>query len=103
MPSTTTTTISTKPLTPARRRRPLTNTNTDELCATDSWLGKWIYRFNLWTGLYMLNPYERFIFHLVGWFAFTVSMLYLYVFWKGFVEGFHHGGGIFEPADAVLA
>lgn len=72
-----------------RRRRPLTNTNTDDLCATEhSVIGKWIYRFNLWTGLYMLNPYERFIFHVVGWFAFVVSMLYLYVFWKGFVEGF---------------
>ena len=58
------------------------------LCSNDSVLGKWIYRFNLWTGLYMLNPYERIVAHLVGWFSFTVSLLYVYVFWKGFFEGF---------------
>ncbi|VEU44945.1 unnamed protein product [Pseudo-nitzschia multistriata] len=73
-----------------RRKRPLTNTNTDKLCQNGSVLSKWIYRFNLWTGLYMLNPYERFVFHLVGWFSFTVSLLYVYVFWKGFIEGFRH-------------
>mmetsp|Transcript_16150 Transcript_16150/g.36959 ORF Transcript_16150/g.36959 Transcript_16150/m.36959 type:complete len:102 (+) Transcript_16150:120-425(+) len=71
-----------------RRRRPLTNTNTDMLCSNDSIFSKWMYRFNLWTGLYMLNPYERIVFHLVGWFSCTVSLLYVYVFWKGFAEGF---------------
>jgi hypothetical protein len=95
--TTTTTTAATSPVVrgpsmKSRRhpRRPLTNTNTDDLsCSKDSWwLNLWMYRFNLWTGLYMLNPYERLIFHLVGWFAFIVSMLYIYVFWKGFVEGF---------------
>jgi hypothetical protein len=40
----------------------------------------------------MLNPYERFMFHLVGWFAFIVSLLYVYVFWKGFIDGFSTGG-----------
>mmetsp|Transcript_3139 Transcript_3139/g.6777 ORF Transcript_3139/g.6777 Transcript_3139/m.6777 type:complete len:98 (+) Transcript_3139:232-525(+) len=74
-----------------RRQRPLTNTNTDRLCHNGSIPSKWMYRFNLWTGLYMLNPYERIVFHLVGWFSFTVSLLYVYVFWKGFVEGFRHG------------
>mmetsp|Transcript_14769 Transcript_14769/g.41151 ORF Transcript_14769/g.41151 Transcript_14769/m.41151 type:complete len:103 (+) Transcript_14769:298-606(+) len=73
-----------------RRQRTPTNTNTDALCHNGSNLSKWMYRFNLWTGLYMLNPYERFVFHLVGWFSFTVSLLYIYVFWKGFVEGFRH-------------
>jgi len=71
-----------------QRQRPLTNTNTDMLCCNDSILSKWMYRFNLWTGLYMLNPYERVVFHVIGWFSFTVSLLYVYVFWKGFVEGF---------------
>ncbi|MGK3741903.1 MAG: hypothetical protein ACI90V_008757 [Bacillariaceae sp.] len=42
----------------------------------------------------MLNPYERIIFHLVGWFSFTVSLLYIYVFWKGFVEGFRQSSSI---------
>jgi hypothetical protein len=78
----------------ATRLRPLTNTNTDQLCKNDSFVTKWMYRFNLWTGLYMLNPYERFIFHVVGWFSFTVSMLYIYVFWKGFVEGFRRGESV---------
>ena len=71
-----------------RRKGPLTNTNTDMLCSDGSFLGLWMYRFNLWTGLYMLNPYERIVFHLVGWFSLTVSLLYVYVFWKGFFEGF---------------
>ena len=35
-----------------KRRRPLTNTNTDALCNNDSIWSKWIYRFNLWTGKY---------------------------------------------------
>ena len=71
-------------------RRPLTNTNTDTLCcgANEFFWKKWLYRFNLWTGLYMLNPYERTVFHIVGWFSLTVSLLYIYVFWKGFVDGF---------------
>lgn len=69
-------------------RGPLTNTNTDMLCSDGSILGLWMYRFNLWTGLYMLNRKERVVIHLVGWFSLTVSFLYVYVFWKGFVEGF---------------
>ena len=71
-----------------RQRGPLTNTNTDMLCSDGTLLGLWIYRFNLWTGLYMMNPYEKIVIHLVGWFSLTVSFLYVYVFWKGFVEGF---------------
>ena len=77
-----------------KRRRPLTNTNTDMLCSDGSLPSKWMYRFNLWTGLYMLNPYERIVFHLVGWFSLTVSLLYVYVFWKGFAEGFQQTNNI---------
>ena len=79
---------------PARRTR-LTNTNTDlQCCDTNSnggaimnFLQKSIYRMNLWTGLYMLNPYERATFHIVGWIALVSFSLYVYVFWKGFVAG----------------
>ena len=71
-----------------KRTKPLTNTNTDMLCANGSILSLYMYRFNLWTGLYMLNPYERVVFHVVGWSSLTVSLLYVYVFWKGFAEGF---------------
>lgn len=74
-----------------KRKGPLTNTNTDMLCSDGSLLGLWMYRFNLWTGLYMMNPYERIVFHLVGWFSLTVSLVYVYVFWKGFAEGFREG------------
>eukprot|EP00531_Pseudo-nitzschia_arenysensis_P003216 CAMPEP_0116120162 /NCGR_PEP_ID=MMETSP0329-20121206/3032_1 /TAXON_ID=697910 /ORGANISM="Pseudo-nitzschia arenysensis, Strain B593" /LENGTH=110 /DNA_ID=CAMNT_0003613921 /DNA_START=110 /DNA_END=442 /DNA_ORIENTATION=- len=74
-----------------KRKGPLTNTNTDMLCTDGSLLGLCMYRFNLWTGLYMMNPYERIVFHLVGWFSLTVSLVYVYVFWKGFAEGFREG------------
>lgn len=85
--STTTTATKTPPRTTTRRA--LTNTNTDGLCKNDGLWSKWVYRFNLWTGLYMLNPYERLIFHLVGWFSFTVSLAYFFVFGSGFMDGIH--------------
>jgi uncharacterized membrane protein len=85
------TTTSTASMRMRSQKRPLTNTNTDEMCKNDTLLNKWIYRFYLWTGLYMLNPYERFIFLVVGFFSLTVSMLYLYVFAQGVVEGFRKG------------
>jgi hypothetical protein len=75
------------------KRRQLTNTNTDTLCTADGLLSTWIYRFNLWTGLYMLNPYEQFIFHLLGWFALIVSSAYFLVFWSGFQEGLQQASG----------
>lgn len=79
---------STATSTPVRRtRRPLTNTNSDNLCKYDGPLGVWFYRFNLWTGLYMLNPYEQLVVHVVGWFSLIVSLTYLFVFWSGFMEG----------------
>jgi hypothetical protein len=79
-------TASTPPRT-KRRTSALTNTNTDTLCAGDGMISKGIYRFNLWTGLYMLNPYERFVFHAVGWFTLVVSLAYFFVFWSGFRDG----------------
>eukprot|EP00529_Nitzschia_sp_RCC80_P033806 CAMPEP_0113503626 /NCGR_PEP_ID=MMETSP0014_2-20120614/34264_1 /TAXON_ID=2857 /ORGANISM="Nitzschia sp." /LENGTH=213 /DNA_ID=CAMNT_0000398645 /DNA_START=52 /DNA_END=693 /DNA_ORIENTATION=+ /assembly_acc=CAM_ASM_000159 len=88
-----TTTPNTKTSSSKRRLR-LSNTNTDTLCTDhdSSFFQKWIYRFNLWTGLYMLNPYERLAFHVVGWFSLTVSLLYFYVFWSGFIQGIRTGG-----------
>lgn len=47
----------------------------------------------------MLNPYERFIFHVVGWFSLIVSVMYVYVFCSGFMEGFRQwdvGGSVAE-------
>ena len=77
-------------------RRALTNTNTDGLCKNDSFLSTWVYRFNLWTGLYMLNPYERLIFHLLGWFTFIVSLAYCFVFGSGFLEGLRQASAAAE-------
>lgn len=39
----------------------------------------------------MLNPYERLAFHIVGWFSLIVSLLYIYVFWSGFIDGIRSG------------
>ena len=67
----------------------LTNTNTDNLCCdkNDNIFKKYVYRFNLWTGLYMLNPYERMIFHIICWFSVVTSLAYFAVFASGFFEG----------------
>mmetsp|Transcript_3463 Transcript_3463/g.5782 ORF Transcript_3463/g.5782 Transcript_3463/m.5782 type:complete len:102 (-) Transcript_3463:188-493(-) len=64
-----------------------TNTNTDVLCCDDGFLAKAMYRYNLWTGLYMLEQDERLFFHIFGWmFVFSLS-LYMGVFLHGFVDG----------------
>ena len=77
------------------RSRPvrLTNTNTDNLCteSTASIFQKYLYRFNLWTGLYMLNPYEQLVFHILCWFSLCVSLAYFAVFASGFYEGLKRG------------
>lgn len=75
---------------PPPTRKQLTNTNTDLQCydeKSDGFLKRWLYRFNLWTGLYMLNPYERATFHIVGWISTIAVLLYGGVFCGGFVEG----------------
>ena len=80
---------------PARRTR-LTNTNTDLLCCDADpksggvvdFLKRSIYRINLWTGLYMLNPRERATFHIFGLFVVVSFILYVIVFWKGFIDGY---------------
>jgi hypothetical protein len=42
----------------------------------------------------MLNPYERLIFHLVGWFSLTVSLAYFFVFGSGFLEGLRQASAV---------
>ena len=73
----------------------LSKTNTDTLClnvdkssnAIVRSYRKFVYRYNLWTGLYMLERHERFVFHLiVGMFCIT-SFMYFSFFAKGFVDG----------------
>lgn len=73
----------------------LSKTNTDSLCHDTSqsvnpvWraLKLYLYRFNLLTGLYMLEPHERVLFHLVVGIFTTTICLYLGVFGRGFVAG----------------
>mmetsp|Transcript_25151 Transcript_25151/g.58482 ORF Transcript_25151/g.58482 Transcript_25151/m.58482 type:complete len:94 (-) Transcript_25151:492-773(-) len=71
-------------------KRILTNTNTDTICldASKGWFGKAMYRYNLWTGLYMLNQRERIFFHVFGWMFLVSLFLYMSVFVRGFMDGF---------------
>jgi hypothetical protein len=73
----------------AKKRHTLTNTNTDLQCCESAagLLQKSLYRFNLWTGLYMLNPYERTTFHVLGWISMVAFVLYMAVFLNGFMDG----------------
>ena len=71
----------------------LSKTNTDALCLDTSQKGflafvrKCIYRYNLWTGLYMLERHERYAFHaVVGTFLVAV-LVYCGVFTAGIVQG----------------
>lgn len=74
----------------------LSKTNTDAMCCDPSTgppplrgIRKFFYRFNLWTGLYMLEFHERFaILAVVGAFS-AAAFLYLWVFARGFWEGWN--------------
>mmetsp|Transcript_22738 Transcript_22738/g.47213 ORF Transcript_22738/g.47213 Transcript_22738/m.47213 type:complete len:116 (-) Transcript_22738:5311-5658(-) len=67
----------------------LCKTNTDSLCCdpTSGPIRKFIYRFNHWTGLYMLEPSERLAFHAVVGIFVTSSCLYTLCFVSGFADG----------------
>ena len=75
----------------------LSKTNTDTLCLDTNpssfvgkrflWFRKANYRYNLWTGLYMLEPHERWTLNLLFGILATMSCLYACVFWKGFYDG----------------
>ncbi|GMH85828.1 hypothetical protein TrVE_jg1736 [Triparma verrucosa] len=62
--------------------------NQDHLSPLDNIISRNIYRYELWTGLYMLSPAEKFLIN-----AFTIigSCLWVYYmssFFKGFLVGF---------------
>lgn len=75
---------------PVQVHEGLTHTNTDKTCLDTSkpLPIHWWYRYNLWTGLYMLNPNERVGFNVFGFFLSACALLYLYVFITGFRDGF---------------
>eukprot|EP00979_Chaetoceros_neogracilis_P018086 scaffold10550_cov271-Chaetoceros_neogracile.AAC.65 len=69
----------------------LSKTNTDTLCLDQNskggYIRKAVYRYNLWTGMYMLEPNERCALNFL--FAILAGMccLYTLAFWKGLLEG----------------
>jgi hypothetical protein len=72
----------------------LTKTNTDDLCLPTTghnplilrW-EKFLYRYHLWTGLYMLETHERIAFHIVVGPVVLAACLYVGVFFDGIVQG----------------
>ena len=69
---------------------PLTQTNSDRTChKVDKPLRRWNYQIELHNGSYILNPYEKALFHVVTWTCVIGIGLYGYVFTKGFVDGLY--------------
>jgi Small subunit of serine palmitoyltransferase-like len=68
-------------------RTKISNTNTDSQCFQGGFIQKALYRYNLWTGLYMLEPDERLWFHIFGWLFLSSFVTYMGVFAKGFIHG----------------
>mmetsp|Transcript_3968 Transcript_3968/g.4875 ORF Transcript_3968/g.4875 Transcript_3968/m.4875 type:complete len:85 (-) Transcript_3968:394-648(-) len=74
----------------------LSKTNTDTLCldtrpeasSIPLWIRKAVYRYNLWTGMYMLEPHERHALNVLFGTLALMGCLYTYVFWKGFFDGY---------------
>ena len=69
----------------------LSKTNTDTICLDTSsrfkWLRKALYRYNLWTGMYMLEPHERWALNVLFGTLAVMGCLYAFVFWRGFIDG----------------
>lgn len=75
----------------------LSKTNTDSLCVdieSNDFLSRstrWIrianYKYNLWTGLYMLEPHERWGLNFLFTILITMGFLYTAMFWKGLYDG----------------
>ncbi|GMH63971.1 hypothetical protein TL16_g03855 [Triparma laevis f. inornata] len=62
--------------------------NQDYHSPRDNFFSRNLYRYELWTGLYMLSPAEKI---LINTFTIVGSALWFYylgAFFKGFVEGF---------------
>eukprot|EP00565_Helicotheca_tamesis_P001910 CAMPEP_0185727462 /NCGR_PEP_ID=MMETSP1171-20130828/3145_1 /TAXON_ID=374046 /ORGANISM="Helicotheca tamensis, Strain CCMP826" /LENGTH=94 /DNA_ID=CAMNT_0028396039 /DNA_START=141 /DNA_END=425 /DNA_ORIENTATION=- len=84
----------------------LSKTNTDAMCCPtppptgeaskrSDWkhfADKCIYRYNLWTGLYMLEPHERLVFHALMALFVCCVCLYWGVFVRAFWVGWRDAG-----------
>jgi len=52
-----------------------------------AYISKAVYLYNLWTGLYMLERWERFLFNIVGLVFFVVGVCFLARVWEIGVMG----------------
>ena len=50
-----------------------------------------LYRYNLWTGLYMLEPKERIAINALFGFLFFICFWYTNMFLRGFLDGWQEG------------
>jgi hypothetical protein len=70
--------------------KPVTHSNTDAHCLPDKHnrVQHWLYLARLYNGFYMLTAREQFFCHIAGWMVAVMAGLYLYVFVRGFMDGF---------------
>lgn len=68
----------------------ITNSNTDRLCldCKSNILSRFWYQISLHNGLYMLDPTEKMALNAAGILFAVLTILYLWSFWRGFVDGF---------------
>ena len=69
------------------KAQPITNTNSDKLCASKNFLSRKFYQLSLHNGLYMLNRNEQLALTAAGGIFTILALLYLSVFVRGFVDG----------------
>lgn len=74
----------------ATNKKKITNSNTDRLCLDDnsSFFGRLWYHASLHNGLYMLDPTEKVALNTAGALFTVLTILYLWAFGRGFVDGF---------------
>jgi hypothetical protein len=86
----------------ALTNKKVTNANTDRLCLDDnsSFLGRLWYHLSLHNGLYLLDPTEKAAFNTAGALFTVLTILYLWSFGRGFVDGL--AGGASGSSAAVL-
>lgn len=79
----------TNPAAQTKSKKKITNANTDRLCLDDNstFLGRLWYHLSLHNGLYLLDPTEKAAFNTIGALFTVLTILYLWSFGRGFVDG----------------
>ncbi|CAB9497627.1 expressed unknown protein [Seminavis robusta] len=92
------------PAQPEMHQEALTNTNTDKTCLDTKkpFFFRYFYQYNLWTGLYMLNPSERAGFNFFGLLFTSCVIMYMYDFFNGFRDGFNQSAAMEGGAEEAL-